>query len=241
VLRFEAFGVGSRPSRPKTAGTQTVFEPGFTENEGGSSLSRGGKVVREAAVSTNPKTFLTPEQYLEIERKAEFKSEYFDGVMFTMAGAKEAHNLLAMNVGFALHPQLRSRPCRIYANDMRVRVSATVLYTYPDVIAVCGERHFLDDQRDTLLNPNLIVEVLSPTTEAYDRGRKFEYYKAIESFTEYLLISSDRVHVDLFRRQRDGDWLLKSAERMEDVFELQSVGCRLSLADLYEQVELATS
>ena len=91
------------------------------------------------------------------------------------------------------------------------------------------------------MNPNLIVEVLSPTTEAYDRGRKFEYYKAIESFTEYLLISSDRVHVDLFRRQPDGDWLLKSAERMKDVLDLQSVGCRLSLTDLYEEIELAKS
>jgi Uma2 family endonuclease len=207
----------------------------------GSSIGCGGKVVREAAVSTNPRTFLTPEQYLEIERQAEFKSEYFNGEMFAMAGAKEAHNLLTMNVGFALHAPLRSRPCRIYANDMRVRVSATGLYTYPDVIAVCGERHFLDDQRDTLLNPSLIVEVLSPTTEAYDRGRKFEHYKVIESLTEYLLISSDRVHVDLFRRQPDGDWLLRSAGRIEDVLDLQSVGCRLSLVDLYEQVELAAS
>ena len=215
---------------------------GIVPSPTGSSLSRGGKVVREAAASTNPKTFLTPEQYLEIEREAEFKSEYFNGEMFAMAGAKEAHNLLAMNVGYALHAQLRSRPCRIYANDMRVRVSATGLYTYPDVIAVCGERHFLDgQQRDTLLNPNLIVEVLSPTTEAYDRGRKFEHYKVIGSFTEYLLISSDRVHVDLFRRQPDGDWLLKSADRIEDVLDLQSVGCRLSLADLYEQVEFAAS
>jgi Uma2 family endonuclease len=207
----------------------------------GSSIGCGGKVVREAAVSTNPRTFLTPEQYLGIERQAEFKSEYFNGEMFAMAGAKEAHNLLTMNVGFALHAPLRSRPCRIYANDMRVRVSATGLHTYPDVIAVCGERHFLDDQRDTLLNPSLIVEVLSPTTEAYDRGRKFEHYKVIESLTEYLLISSDRVHVDLFRRQPDGDWLLRSAGRIEDVLDLQSVGCRLSLADLYEQVELAAS
>jgi Uma2 family endonuclease len=144
-----------------------------------------------------------------------------------------------MNAGFALHAQLRLGPCRTYANDMRVRVSATGLYTYPDVIVVCGERHFLDDRRDTLLNPKLIVEVLSPTTEAYDRGRKFEHYKTIESIAEYLLISSDRVHVDLFRRQPDGDWLLKSAGRVEEVLDLESVGCRLSLADLYEQVELA--
>jgi len=190
-------------------------------------------------VSTNPKTFLTPEQYLEIEREAEFKSEYFNGEMFAMAGAKEAHNLLTASVVGALYAQRRSGPCRIYTNDMRVRVSATGLYTYPDVIVACGERHFLDDRRDTLLNPKLIVEVLSPTTEAYDRGRKFEHYKTIESLAEYLLISSDRVHVDLFRRQPDGDWLLKSAGRIEEVLDLSSIGCRLSLADLYEQVELA--
>ena len=190
-------------------------------------------------MSTNPKTFLTPEQYLEIEREAEFKSEYFNGEMFAMAGAKEAHNLLTASVVGALYAQRRSGPCRIYTNDMRVRVSATGLYTYPDVIVACGERHFLDDRRDTLLNPKLIVEVLSPTTEAYDRGRKFEHYKTIESLAEYLLISSDRVHVDLFRRQPDGDWLLKSAGRIEEVLDLSSIGCRLSLADLYEQVELA--
>jgi len=124
---------------------------------------------------------------------------------------------------------------------MRVRVSAAGLYTYPDVIVVCGERHFLDDQRDTLLNPSLIVEVLSPSTEAYDRGRKFEHYQSIESVSEYLLVSPDRVHVELFRRQPDGDWLLKSADRMEDVLDLQSIGCRLSLAEMYEQVELAAS
>ena len=192
-------------------------------------------------VSTQPKTFLTPEQYLEIERKAEFKSEYYNGEMFAMAGAREAHNLLVTALVSLLHAQLRPRPCRVYSSDMRVRVSATGLYTYPDVIAVCGDRQFLDDQRDTLLNPNLLVEVLSPSTEAYDRGRKFEHYKAIESFSEYLLISSDRVHVDLFRRQPDSDWLLKSADRLDDVLDLQSIACRLSLADLYEQVEFSTS
>ncbi len=189
-------------------------------------------------MSTNPRTFLTPEQYLEIERKAEFKSEYYQGEMFAMAGAKEAHNLLVTNLVAGLHQQLRSGPCRVYSNDMRVRVSATGLYTYPDVTVVCGERQFLDDQRDTLLNPNLLVEVLSASTEAYDRGRKFDQYQTIESFSEYLLVSSDRVHVDLFTRQPDGRWLLTSAGRLEDVLDLQSIGCRLSLGDLYENIDL---
>jgi len=130
-------------------------------------------------VSTNPKTFLTPEQYLAIERKAEYKSEYYNGEMFAMAGAKEAHNLLVTTLVGLLYSQLRRGPCRVYSNDMRVSVSATGLYTYPDVVAVRGERQFLDEQRDTLLNPTLIIEVLSPSTEAYDRGRKFEHYQSI--------------------------------------------------------------
>ena len=191
-------------------------------------------------MSTDPKTFLTPEQYLEIERKAEYKSEYYNGEMFAMAGASLAHNLIVGNLVGELHRQLRPGRCRILSSDMRVRVTATGLYTYPDAVAYCGEPQLLDGS-DTLLNPSLIVEVLSLSTEAYDRGRKFEHYQSIESVSEYVLVSSDRVHVDLFRRQADGDWLLKSADRMEDVLELQSIGCRLSLAELYEQVELAAS
>lgn len=188
-------------------------------------------------MSTQPKTLLTPEQYLEIERKAEYKSEYFNGEMFAMAGAKEAHNLVAIHIARELDQQLRSRPCRAYPSDMRVRVSPGGLYTYPDVIALCGEPRFLDDQRDTLLNPGLIVEVLSPSTEAYDRGRKFESYKSIDSLSEYLLVAADRVHADLYTRQVDGRWLLTSADKLEDSLTLESVGAELKLADLYEKVE----
>jgi Uma2 family endonuclease len=189
-------------------------------------------------VSTQPKTFLTPEEYLEIERKAEFKSEYCDGKMFAMAGAGEDHNLLVVNLIVGLHDQLQSRPCRVYPSDMRVRVRATGLYTYPDVVVVCGAPQFLDEQRDTLLNPTLLIEVLSPSTEAYDRGRKFEYYRLIESLHEYLLVASDRVHAELYTRQPDGRWLFASADRLEDSIDLQSVGCRLALADLYERIDL---
>lgn len=190
-------------------------------------------------MSTQPKTFLTPEEYLEIERKAEFKSEYLNGEMFAIAGAKEAHNLVVMNVSAGLHQQVRLRPCRVYLNDMRVRVPSTGFYTYPDVIALCGEPLFLDEQRDTLLNPGLIVEVLSPSTEAYDRGRKFEHYKSLESLREYLLIASDRMHADLYTRQPDGRWMLTSADKPEDSLALESVDARLVLADVYEKVELS--
>jgi len=192
-------------------------------------------------VSTQPKTILTPEQYLEIEREAEYKSEYYQGEMFAMAGAQEAHNLLVANLVAGLHQQLRSRPCRVYPSDMRVRVSATGLYTYPDVVVVCGEPRFLDEQQDTLLNPSLVVEVLSPSTEAYDRGRKSEHYRLIESLGEYLLVASDRLHADLYTRQPDGRWLLTSAGRLEDSLDLESAGCRLALVDLYEKVGLPGS
>jgi Uma2 family endonuclease len=189
-------------------------------------------------VSTQPKTFLTPEQYLEIERKAEYKSEYFNGEMFAMAGAKRAHNQIVANLIAGLHRQLRSRPCDVYPGDMRVYVPATRLYTYPDVTTVCGEPRFLDDQEDTLLNPGLVVEVLSPSTEAYDRGRKFDQYKSIDSLREYLLVATDRVHADLYTRQTDGRWLLTSPDRLEDSLTLESAGAQLTLADLYEKVDV---
>ncbi|HYW48908.1 MAG TPA: Uma2 family endonuclease [Bryobacteraceae bacterium] len=190
-------------------------------------------------MSTQPKTLLTPEQYFEIESKSEFKSEYCLGEMFAMAGAGPAHNRLARNVMFQLYEQLRSSPCEVLTSESRVSVSTEEFYTYADALVVCGGTELLDSKFDTVLNPTLIIEVLSPSTEAYDRGRKFEHYKSIESFQQYLLIASDRVHVDLFTRKPDGDWNLKSADRLEDSLELQSIGCRLALADLYNKVELS--
>lgn len=192
-------------------------------------------------MSTQPKTLLTPEQYLEIERAAEYKSEYYGGEMFAMAGAREAHNLVVTNTVRELSSQLRSRPCRVYSNDMRVRIAATNLYTYPDVVAVCGDPRFLDEQRDTLLNPVLLVEALSPSTEAYDRGRKFEHYKTLDSLREYLLIATDRAHADLYARQADGRWLLTSASGMDEALILDSVDARLLMADIYDKVELTAN
>jgi len=188
-------------------------------------------------VSSQPNSFLTPEQYLEIERKAEFKSEYLNGEMFAMAGAKRVHNVIVAHAIRELDQRLRSRPCEVYSNDMRVYMPSTGLYAYPDVVAVCGEPRFQDDQEDTLLNPGLIVEVLSPSTEAYDRGRKFQHYKSIESLREYLLIASDHINADLYTRQPDSRWLLTSADKLEDSLTLESVGAQLTLADLYEKVE----
>lgn len=188
-------------------------------------------------MSTLPKPHLTPEEYLEIERRAEFKSEYFRGEMFAMAGATAVHVLIVANATFQLMRQFQSRDCRVYPNDLRVCVSKAGLYTYPDVVAVCGGGEFLDGQLDTLLNPHLIVEVLSPTTEGYDRGRKFEYYRSIESLREYLMVWSDRVHAELFTREPYGIWRLREANLPGDTLDLRSVGCTLKLADLYDKVE----
>jgi Uma2 family endonuclease len=192
-------------------------------------------------MAPQPKTFLTPEQYLAIERAAEYKSEYYSGEMFAMAGAREAHNLVVGNAFGELRQQFRTRPCRVYQSEMRVRISSTGLYTYPDVVVVCGEPQFLDEQRDTLLNPILVVEALSPSTEAYDRGRKFEHYKTLDSLRDYLLIATDHPHADLYTRQPDGRWLLTSASRMEDTLTIDSIEATLRLADIYEKVELTTN
>ncbi len=192
-------------------------------------------------MASQPKTFLTPEEYLEIERRAEYKSEYFQGEMFAMAGASLVHNILVSHLVRDLGQQLRRGPCQVLPSDMRVHVSAAGLYTYPDVSVVCGPPQLADEHSDILLNPSFIAEVLSPSTEGYDRGRKFEQYRAIASLAEYLLVAQDRVHVELFTRQADGRWVLSEASGLEATLELPSIGCRLSLADLYEKVDLTAT
>lgn len=185
-------------------------------------------------MSTLPNTFLTPEQYLEIERKAEYKSEYFGGEMFAMAGAGRERNILSTTLSGLLFQQLGGRACELYASDMRLQVQ-TGLYTYPVVIVVCGQSRFTDDRVDTLVNPTMLAEVLSPSTEAYGRGRKFEHYRSIESLNEYLLVAQDRMHADLFTRQPDKRWVLMEASHPRDLVELQSIDCRIAMSDLYSR------
>ena len=140
-------------------------------------------------MSSLPKARFTPEEYLALERQAEYRSEFFHGEIFAMAGASREHNLIAGNVSRELGNQLKGRPCETYQSDMRVKVSDTGLYTYPDVVVACGELAFEDDEVDTLLNPTLLIEVLSESTESYDRGKKFGYYRTIQSLAEYLLVA----------------------------------------------------
>jgi Uma2 family endonuclease len=188
-------------------------------------------------MASQPQPHFTTAEYLSLEREAEYKSQYLDGEIFAMSGASEDHNLVAGNVFASLHAQLRNRPCRVYINDLRVRDRASGLYTYPDVIAVCGERKFEDKQvLDTLLNPTLIVEVLSSSTENFDRGEKFRRYRTIESLMEYLLIAQDKCHIEHYTRQPDNQWLLSERQRLDDEILLSSINCRLLLSDVYENV-----
>jgi len=184
-------------------------------------------------MSTLSKPYLTPDQYLEIERKAEFKSEYFQGEMFAISGARFAHIQIVANVIRQLGNQLEGQPCQPLSNDMRVCVKPAGLYTYPDMVVVCGEPKFLDNTFDTLLNPTVIIEVLSESTEAYDRDKKFELYRSLESLAEYVMISSLRVRSERYTRQPDGTWNYSSKTNLEDTLELKSIDCQLSLADLY--------
>ena len=181
---------------------------------------------------------LTPAEYLARERKSETKSEFIGGQVLAMAGASEQHNLITLNVGAELRAQLRRRPCRVYPSDMRVRIDELGTYTYPDVTVVCDEPRFEDDQRDTLLNPTAIVEVLSKSTERYDRGRKFQAYRTLASLTEYVLIAQDRVYVEHYVRQPEGFWLLSEATELSAEIQLPTLNCTLSLADVYDKVEI---
>jgi Uma2 family endonuclease len=194
----------------------------------------------EIIMSSLAKTYYTPEQYLALERAAEYKSEYINGEIYAMSGASREHNLITGNVLSALHAQLRGRPCEIYASDMRVKVSPTGMYTYPDVVAVCGEPRFEDDQVDTLLNPTAILEVLSPSTEAYDRGEKFAHYRRLETLSEYVLVSQDKARVEHYIRDgvRSNQWVLTETSGLDGVLELASIGCELALRDVYDKVNL---
>ena len=188
-------------------------------------------------MSSQPKTFLTPEEYLEIERKAEFKSEYYDGEMFALAGASLRHAWIVTNLGRELSLQLKGRPCRVASNDVRLRVSPTRLFTYPDIMVVCGEPKCADDQKDTLLNPVVIIEVLSDSTKNYDRGQKFQHYRSLPSLREYLTVAQDTPHIEHWTRQEENRGTLAEYNELSQSIQLTSIDCLLSLAEVYDKVD----
>lgn len=189
-------------------------------------------------MSSQPKTRFTPEEYLAIDRQSEQKNQYFDGEIFVMTGASRRHNLISVNAASSLNTQLADRECEVYASNMRVKVNPTGLYTYPDVVVVCDPPQFEDKEIDTLLNPIVIIEVLSKTTEGYDRGDKFEHYRSIESLSEVVLIAQDKHHVEHYRRQKDSQWLLSETNSLQDKIMLRSINCELSLSNIYRKVSI---
>jgi Uma2 family endonuclease len=182
-----------------------------------------------------PDYYLSPEEYLALERNSEFKSEYVDGVAYAMAGGSERHNLIAANVIIALGVQLRDRPCRVYPSDLKVRLPNSKRFFYPDVSVVCGDVQFADEKRDVILNPIVVVEVLSDSTEAFDRGKKFLSYQQIESLKEYLLVAQDEFVVEHFLRQEAG-WFYTKASGSEAAIVLPALNCRVDLGDIYNKV-----
>jgi Uma2 family endonuclease len=187
-------------------------------------------------MSAQPHFFLTANDYLAWERQQETRHEYLEGQIFAMTGASRAHNMLCANILASLHGQLRGKPCEIYVNDMRVKVSETGMYTYPDLVAACGEPRFEDQAVDTLLNPVLIIEVLSDSTERYDRGAKFTHYRSVVSLKEYLLVSQNEPRVEHYVRQPGNHWLLTEYQEMQDRIDLNSLASCLSLAEVYERI-----
>jgi Uma2 family endonuclease len=179
---------------------------------------------------------LTEAEYLEIERRAECKSEFLDGEMFAMAGGTPNHSLIAANLIFALMMQLKGGPCRVYTSDLRVKVQESGLYTYPDVSVVCGPEQLEDEHDDVLLNPTVIIEILSDSREAYDRGRKFEFYRRLASLREYLLVSQHKPLVEQFIRQDNGAWLLHEIAGLEGKLKLPSLGFTIEMAEVYTHI-----
>ena len=182
---------------------------------------------------------LTLEEYLAIERNAEYKSEFYRGEMFAMPGGTANHSDLAVAIASILRTRLLGRGCKVFNSDLKVRTGTDDLYTYPDLSVVCGERIFADDESDVLVNPKLIVEVLSRSTEAHDRGFKFQEYKKVASLQEYVLVSQSAPLIETFWRPEGGVWSGYSEARgLDATLVLQSLGLDIPLAEIYRDIEL---
>lgn len=183
-----------------------------------------------------PIATMTEGEYLAFERASETKHEYLDGQVYAMAGASVKHGRIIQNTSGSLYNQLRGGPCEAITNDLRVRISATQLNTYPDIVVVCGEPQLTDEHLDTLLNPTVLIEVLSPSTETYDRSTKWLHYQRIESLQEYVLIAQDTPRIDHYAREDGATWRYSATIGLESSVELPAIGCSLALAEVYENV-----
>ena len=181
----------------------------------------------------------TVEEYLSFERAAEYKNEFVNGRICPMTGASLPHNLIVGNLAAEIGTRLRGRPCSVLVSSMRVKVSRTGMYAYPDVVALCEPPELEDAFEDTLLNPAVIVEVLSESTERYDRGEKFAHYRKIDSLREYILVAQDRIRIEQYVR-RGEHWVLSEISDPEGSLRIETLGCEVALRDIYDRVELAS-
>ncbi len=191
-------------------------------------------------MSASAHEYMTTEQYFALEEQAESKHEYYRGAVYAMTGGTARHNLIVANVIALLHGQLRGTPCRVFPSDLRLKIEQTGLYTYPDISVICGAIYFSDGRQDTVTNPILLIEVLSPSTENYDRGKKFEQYRTIETLQEYIVIAQDRVHVEHYIRQDDHRWLLVDFFAVAQVVQARAINCTLPVDLVYEYISFDT-
>lgn len=188
-------------------------------------------------MATRPKPHYTPEEYLTLERKATYKSEYVDGEIFAMAGGSREHIRITLNISRRLDELLETKSCEVYPTEMRVRILRRRYY-YPDVVVVCGDAHYEDAEFDTLLNPTVIFEVLSKTTEDYDKGEKADFYRALPSLQDLVFVSQKTYHVQHYNRRSSNDWFMMQYHQLEDILILNSIGCQLTLAEIYRRLQL---
>lgn len=189
------------------------------------------------SMTTQTITYVTPDEYLAAERLSDYRSEYLDGGVYPMTGGSINHNQITINLILELGAQLRARPCRVLGVDLKVRLPDSRKFFYPDVVTVCDELQVHDERKDVILNPDLVIEVLSPSTEAFDRGAKFRAYQTIESLKEYVLVSQNEPLIEQYVRNGEGKWTYRAAAGLESSLALPSIECTLSLSAVYDKVE----
>lgn len=192
------------------------------------------------AVAQRQRRLFTPEEYLTLERAADCKSEYLDGEIYAMAGGGPEHNTITVNLAREVSAKLKGTSCQAFSSDMKVRSKTMSLFAYPDLTVVCGEPRFHDERQDVLTNPKVIFEVLSSTTEAYDRGLKFANYQVNESFTDYVLVAQDEPRIDHYARQGENQWLLTVVVGLDAQLSLASIDCTLLLSEVYDRITFAS-
>lgn len=180
--------------------------------------------------------YISPEEYLAMERASQEKHEYYNGEVFAMSGASWNHNVIAKNISTVVLPYLKGKPCDMFGSDLRIHIPENGLYTYPDFSIICDKPESTDAEKDPFVNPTAIIEILSKSTADYDRGTKFNLYREIPTFKEYVLVDSTRISVEHFEREPDNSWRLTEFKTLNNQFLVTTIGLTLSLADLYEDV-----